>query len=461
MSTALERERYQSLPTTVFSPAGKLIKVETNAKSSSDTQDLSSPLSIALHCCNPKKHRDFVLVLSTRFLSPHLYLTSKDNHYNNNNNNNNICDEEDGEDDSMKQDKREDNKDNNNIKFNDDAYYAPLLLHHNQNSKRAFLTKQQQLLLQQPIMPMTILGKSLMTVAGGNVIDTTILLRRIQEQAISLQRANASGDISTSTSTSSSFSTSVLARRLADAAQLSTQTLGGKAGRMLKSSCMIVGTDMNINMNMNMNSSHDSSTNLKYNSIWRIDPTGQFWNCDVAAVGRGAGMAEISFLKRILKWKQKGKCHDNDNNNNDDDEENEEDKEGNQDKKEEDDDDDDDNVMALLSMISNQEVKEFLSSLDVNQALALASEIMLETLFNNYNSRLKQLLSSSSSDSHDENKSSADTSWETDEWIQFRDLQCMILDISSSSSPSRTSMKYLDNTAIFKRVQSIKQENKK
>lgn len=37
--------------------------------------------------------------------------------------------------------------------------------------------------------------------------------------------------------------------------------------------------------------------------IWRVDSTGQFWECEAAAVGRGSGIAEGSILKHVLKWK--------------------------------------------------------------------------------------------------------------------------------------------------------------
>lgn len=37
--------------------------------------------------------------------------------------------------------------------------------------------------------------------------------------------------------------------------------------------------------------------------IWRIDPTGQFWNCQGAAVGRGAGQVEAAMLKLVQDWK--------------------------------------------------------------------------------------------------------------------------------------------------------------
>ena len=38
--------------------------------------------------------------------------------------------------------------------------------------------------------------------------------------------------------------------------------------------------------------------------IWRIDPTGQFYHCHVAILGRGAGIMEDWFQKHILDEKE-------------------------------------------------------------------------------------------------------------------------------------------------------------
>lgn len=38
-------------------------------------------------------------------------------------------------------------------------------------------------------------------------------------------------------------------------------------------------------------------------SLWRVDPTGQFWRSDASAVGRGAMGAEAELLRRVKRWR--------------------------------------------------------------------------------------------------------------------------------------------------------------
>jgi 20S proteasome alpha/beta subunit len=39
--------------------------------------------------------------------------------------------------------------------------------------------------------------------------------------------------------------------------------------------------------------------------IWRLDPTGQFWKLDASAVGRAAINVESELLNKVRKWMQK------------------------------------------------------------------------------------------------------------------------------------------------------------
>ncbi len=59
-------------------------------------------------------------------------------------------------------------------------------------------------------------------------------------------------------------------------------------------------------MNENQKLTSSSSPASDYN-IWRIDPTGQFWTCALATVGRGAGYVEHAMLEHVYKWKQEQK----------------------------------------------------------------------------------------------------------------------------------------------------------
>lgn len=98
-------------------------------------------------------------------------------------------------------------------------------------------------------------------------------------------------------------------------------------------------------------------------TIWRIDPTGQFWNCHAAAIGRGAGVAEQHLLKKVAVW---GKAIVSSN---------EEENTGavnnrnSNDKEEE----------IPFSQISSEHVEEYLSTLNCDSALKLACNLILET----------------------------------------------------------------------------------
>ena len=69
-----------------------------------------------------------------------------------------------------------------------------------------------------------------------------------------------------------------LARFVADQLQVPTQTVGGKSGDgLLQSFCLIVGNG----------------------ELWRVDPTGQFWKCQAAVIGKSAIRAEEELYKQL------------------------------------------------------------------------------------------------------------------------------------------------------------------
>mgnify|MGYP001104010599 CR=1 FL=1 len=37
--------------------------------------------------------------------------------------------------------------------------------------------------------------------------------------------------------------------------------------------------------------------------LWRVDPTGQFWRLDASAIGRGCSEVEKEFIRRVKVWK--------------------------------------------------------------------------------------------------------------------------------------------------------------
>jgi len=186
--------------------------------------------------------------------------------------------------------------------------------------------------------PLSILSPTLVVGTGGKAIDSTILLRRAMEIALSMY-ANDCGGVDWFVSHSlegtlvhrgnydggdeeddrgdsppsimggaAGADATTLARRVADMARGSTQSLGGRYGRMLSSSLLAVGArtpPTNLHRdNTNRSNNHihpeDNDDTLV---LWRVDPTGQFWRMHASAVGRGAANAESELLKRVRSWR--------------------------------------------------------------------------------------------------------------------------------------------------------------
>ena len=88
--------------------------------------------------------------------------------------------------------------------------------------------------------------------------------------------------------------------------------------------------------------------------LWRVDPTGQFWDCEASAIGRGAEFAEAWILRRIFN-----NCFGNRTNNMPETE--------------------DDEILRTAS-ISNDDVKQFIYNLNSTEALMLLAKCVVETL---------------------------------------------------------------------------------
>ena len=110
-------------------------------------------------------------------------------------------------------------------------------------------------------------------VTGGNAVDSQIARRKLQQIG---DQARASEIISHVTAGS-------VARRLADQQQILTQQ-GGR-GRMLASMMLL----------------------LSPSDIWRVDPTGQYWQCQASTIGRQSRKIEkILMEKLLLQMKRRG-----------------------------------------------------------------------------------------------------------------------------------------------------------
>lgn len=107
---------------------------------------------------------------------------------------------------------------------------------------------------------------------------------------------------------------------------------------------------------------HQSNNATGTTALWRVDPTGQFWNCDAAAIGRGAGAAEAWLLRRVLEytmvqrhvtdWKRDFGVD--------------------EDAKEE--------TEFIAGYLTSEDVRDFANGLNATDALALLQQCLVETL---------------------------------------------------------------------------------
>ncbi|KAL7549187.1 hypothetical protein ACHAWF_012453 [Thalassiosira exigua] len=206
--------------------------------------------------------------------------------------------------------------------------------------------------------PLSILSPSLVVGAGGKAVDASILLRRAIETALSMYAAEnggvewfashslegvedagigvegSEGEGDVLEGGAAGVDVTSLARRVADMAQRSTQSLGGRYGRMLSSSLLAVG--------------ERSPSDVDGDSLilWRVDPTGQFWRVDAAAVGRGALDAESELQTRVRRWKSKKADWEHDN--------------------------------ELECAVRHEDVRAYLGSLTPDEAVQVATDCLVE-----------------------------------------------------------------------------------
>jgi hypothetical protein len=113
------------------------------------------------------------------------------------------------------------------------------------------------------------------------------------------------------------------------------------------------------------------------NKIWRIDPTGQFWDCEVAAVGAGAGLVEGEMMRLVKRSKDDKHGSDDDDDDDDDDDchKRKRENDSNDNHEENDHDDDDNNYLeSLIASISNDDVHKFLQRMTFDDAIQFACQ---------------------------------------------------------------------------------------
>lgn len=173
--------------------------------------------------------------------------------------------------------------------------------------------------------PIAILSSHLLIGSGGKAVDSTILLHRAIEMALSLYTSSDGGllnfishylndndDGRIQSGGVEGVHASILTRKLADMAQSSTQTLSGRYGRMLSSSLLVLGTQQ-LSQQQHRKQQHRRGGNDNDDNndddddrliLWRIDPTGQFYKVIASGIGRGGIYAELELMMYVRRWKR-------------------------------------------------------------------------------------------------------------------------------------------------------------
>jgi len=273
-------------------------------------------------------------------------------------------------------------------------FYKPLLI-----------PKQQETSISSAILPISILSPTLITATGGiSSIDSSILLRRSIEVALSIYKLDNGGidffashsleGMTTSTLSSTEATTitksggngdtaqkmimsargggggtsgvkiETLVRRIADMAQSSTQNLGGRYGRMLSSSLLAMGVQQQQQQQERVEQDNSNDDKL---CIWRVDPTGQFWKCEASAVGLGTMEVEAELLGRVRLWKKEEEAIQQQSRRSMVDEDTTISSSA----------DDDDDEMNQVISITNEDVRSYLSSLTEDEAVRVASDCLV------------------------------------------------------------------------------------
>ena len=227
LKSTLEAQQYAQYGPTVFAPGGRLHGVESVAKeamlldgSSSSSDSVSCGVFAICGGSNINEDGEFVVILGIGASSPYLH---RDEAY------------------YTKED--EDNDNTDMTASEEGTTYIPLSIEDTSTSTTSITN------------PISILSPTLIVGAGGKAIDSTILLRRAMEVSLSMF-ANDNGGVDWFIHHSlegingnfdgcdpqrsrpimggvASVNVSSLARRVANMAQSSTQSMGGKYGRML------------------------------------------------------------------------------------------------------------------------------------------------------------------------------------------------------------------------------------
>jgi len=174
---------------------------------------------------------------------------------------------------------------------------------------------------------------------GGSAADGHILRKMINDIALSCLTNDG---MRSTHMIAGILPSSTLAKKISDQLQFPTQS--ATKGRLLSSAAIVVGSE-----------GDDFS-------IWRCDPTGQFWTVHAAAVGRGAGDAEAILERAVRSWKNLNCINNNSNGESLPDE--------------------------LIPEVTSKDVQRFFSTISFDETLVLACKCVREALGLSQNDQL-------------------------------------------------------------------------
>lgn len=330
----LNAEKYSSLPHTIFAPDGRLYNIETNARSVSDADDRSSSLVVAMKFGSGND--ESIIMLSSSHMSPHLPSHGD------------ICSLKKKEDRKPSDDHNERDGETRQTDVKGDSMERLWSYphHHTKYNNHARVKIN---------MPISILPSKIIFGTGGTAADSMALHKKILKIGVSLYNEN--DNMRSTHRIQGTILSSTLAKKIASSLQLPTQSAAGD--RMLASAAIVIGQDSKLVTDKRIGG---KTLKPKY-SIWRCDSTGQFWNCYMAAVGRGAGTAEAVIMSHIGRKIKEDSIASNDTNSM--------------------------KVDDLTSNISSKDVQEYLSTLSFDEAILLAVESFAKALnlsFDDYDS---------------------------------------------------------------------------
>lgn len=262
--TRPDNSLHLELPPTVFAPDGRLYNVEDLSNAVSDESDPSSNTLIAILC------RDGVLAVTSSLFpeSPYLQYVAMSR-----SNESNIGYEKNQTSKTTSHD--------DNVDYNADFLLPSLLLlpdrHHENLAPFCRISSNNNNN-----------GGILLAATAGNAVESQILRQRLlgiaelmrsSEELDEIREDITGRDDMEESGNSASFVSSspfVVARRLADQHQLRTMELG--KGRILAAVAVL----------------------LSHESLWRVDPAGQFWKCQAVVSGRFAATSERLLWEEIM-----------------------------------------------------------------------------------------------------------------------------------------------------------------